>query len=128
LNHHAIRGDVSAHNHAVGLPIHEVVRELVDLVGLTTVAALAGVKETRAVQQWMEGREPQKEHLLRFALQLTTMVAAANEQDTAQAWLHAANPALNGQTPLVLFRTRPLGETQATLLEAARTFAIREAE
>ncbi len=76
----------------------------------------------------MEGREPQKEHLLRFALQLTTMVAAGNEQSTAQAWLYAANQALNGQTPLLLFRTQPLGEIQATLLEAARTFAIRDAE
>ena len=120
-----VRGDIEAHNHAMALPIREVVRELVDLLGASDVAALAGVKETRAVQQWMEDREPQRPHLLRFALQLVSMIAATGEKSTAQAWLHGANPGLGGQSPLALFRRRPLDEIQRPLLSSARTFAAR---
>jgi hypothetical protein len=107
------------------LPIADVVRELVELLGATTVAALAGVKETRAVQQWMIDREPQRPHVLRFALQLATMIARPGQKRVAQAWFNGANPALEGQSPLVFFRTRPLEEIQGRLLAAARAFAAR---
>ena len=122
----AVRSDVNAHNHAISTPIRQVVRELIDLVGATTVAALTGVKETRAVQQWMVDREPQRPHVLRFALQLLSMIVATKDSATAQAWLHGANPALDGQTPITLFRTRPLEEIQRPLLSAARAFASRD--
>lgn len=120
------RGDVDAHNRAMELPVAEVVRELVELLGATTVAALARVKETRAVQQWMADREPQRPHVLRFALQLALMIAGSAEKSVAQAWFNGRNPGLGGQSPLVLFRTRPLDEIQSPLLAAARTFAARE--
>ena len=64
------RTDLSAHSHAMELPIADVVSELIDLLGATTVAVIGGVRETRAVQQWTNGREPQRQHVLRFALQL----------------------------------------------------------
>ena len=126
MPYHRVRNDIDAHNHAIELPIRQVVTELVDLLGATTVAALAGVKETRAVQEWMADREPQKEHLLRFALQLVTMIAGTNEPSMAKAWLNGANPVLEGATPLSLFRSRPLEEIQGPLLDAARAFAGRE--
>ena len=119
------RGDVEAHNHAMAIPIRDVVRELVDLIGATDVAALVGVKETRAVQKWMQDREPQRPHLLRFALQLLSMIAATGQRSTAQAWLHGANPGLGGQSPMALFRNRPLDDIQRPLLACARVFASR---
>ena len=45
----SIRSDFEAHDYAVGLPIRQVVRELVEILGSTTVAVIGGVKETRAV-------------------------------------------------------------------------------
>jgi len=64
------RNAVDAHEHAMSLPIQEVVRELVDLLGATTVAVIGGVNETRAVQEWLTSRAPQRPNVLRCALQL----------------------------------------------------------
>ena len=120
------RDSIDAHSHAMEIPIRQVVEELVGYLGATTVAAIAGVKETRAVQQWMADREPQQPHLLRFALQLVSMVARRDQPDIARAWFHGSNPGLMDETPIVLFRTRPLAEIQGQLLAAARTFAARD--
>ena len=120
-----IRSDVDAHEYVMGLPIRTVVRELTELLGATTVAVIGGVKETRAVQQWMIDREPQRPHVLRFALQLTLMLTGRANREYAQAWLHAANPRLNDRIPMLLLRDLPLDEVQHPLLNAARAFAQR---
>lgn len=122
------RSDVNAHEHAMQIPISQVVRELVDFIGAPTVATLADVRETRAVQQWMTGREPQNPHVLRFALQLATMLAERGDKSIAKAWFHGSNPALGGHSPLVLFRTSPLPEIQVQLLSAAQSFASRNGD
>lgn len=115
-----------AHDHAMALPIREVVRELVDLLGATTVAVIGGVRETRAVQQWMTDREPQRPHQLRFALQLATMIATVRDREMARAWFHGSNPRLADRIPMLLIRDKPLEEIQSTLLVAARAFAARD--
>ncbi len=119
--------DEEAHEHAMSLGIGEVVRELVDLLGATTVASLAGVNETRAVAQWMNGREPQRAHTLRFTLQIVKMIATPEDGPVTRAWLHGSNPYLNDAAPLGLLRDRPLEEVQAPVLKAARAFAQRKA-
>src|ERR1700735_3929580 len=93
------RTDLSAHSHAMELPIADVVSELIDLLGATTVAVIGGVREKRAVQQWTNGREPQRQHVLRFALQLATMVAGATGREMARAWFHGSNPHLDDKVP-----------------------------
>ncbi len=125
VEHELIRTDLQAHDHVMGLPIGGVVRELTALLGATTVAVIGGVSETRAVQQWMEGREPQRPHVLRFALQVATMIATLADKEVARAWFHGANPRLGDETPMLLLRSRPLSEIQGDLLAAARSFALR---
>jgi hypothetical protein len=120
------RSKLNAHEHAMQAPIAQVVRELVAFLGAPTVAAIAGVKETRAVQQWTSGREPQRAHVLRFALQLASMLAQAGDRSIAKAWFYGSNPALGGFSPLALFRTKPLGDIQVDLLNAAQSFSQRE--
>lgn len=122
------RSDLKAHEHAMQIPIAEAVRELVDFLGATAVAALADVREARAVNQWMNGREPQNPHVLRFALQLASMLAAKGDKTIAKAWFFGSNPALGGQSPLTLFRTKPLPDIQVQLLAAAQRFAVRDGE
>lgn len=119
--------DGDAHEHAMSLSLPEVVRELVDLLGATTVASLGGVNETRAVAQWMNGREPQRAHTLRFTLQIVKMIATPQDGEVTRAWLHGSNPYLNDAAPLTLLRERPLDEVQAPLLKAARAFGVRKA-
>ncbi|HEX3670626.1 MAG TPA: hypothetical protein VHT92_02855 [Candidatus Cybelea sp.] len=110
----------------MSLPMGEVVQQLTDLLGATTVAEIGGVKETRAVQQWLAGaREPQRPHVLRFALQLALMISTFRSRDLARAWFHGANPGLGDRVPIVLLRDQPLEDFQVPLMAAARSFAGR---
>jgi hypothetical protein len=116
-----------AHNEAMSLPIPTVVESLVGLLGATTVAEIAGVKETRAVQQWASGeREPQRAHVLRFALQLAMMISTVTTRHMAGAWFHGANPHLDDQIPIALLREQPLELVQVRLMAAVRSFASRD--
>ena len=121
----AVRSDIDAHDYVVGLPIAQVVRELAGLLGATTVAVIGGVKETRAVAQWMTDREPQRPHVLRFALQIALMLTSRRDREFTQAWFNAANPRLGDRIPMLLLRDVPLSEIQHPLLDAARGFAAR---
>jgi hypothetical protein len=100
-----------------------VVRELAGVLGATTVAIVGGVSETRAVQQWTEGREPQRAHVLRFALQLAQMISVPGDGKLARSWFFGSNPQLGDAVPAYLLRDKPLAEIQAPLLAAARSFA-----
>jgi hypothetical protein len=120
-----IRNDVDAHDYVMGLPITQVVSELADILGATTVAVIGGVQETRAVQQWIAGREPQRAHTLRFALQIAVMLSSYSDREFAVAWFHGGNPRLGDHAPMFLLRDQPLHEVQGPILSAAREFAKR---
>lgn len=115
-----------AHERAMQMSMEEVVRALVDLLGLTTVAVLGGVKETRAVNQWMAGREPQRPDVLRFALQLAFMLSTLKGKSVARAWFQGTNPRLEGRSPAILLHNRPTDEVKQQILSAAEQFAARE--
>lgn len=125
------RGELSAyaaHDEAMSLPVAEVVRRLVGYLGATSVAAIGGVNETRAVKQWMrgDGRAPQRPHVLRFALQLASMIAAADGQmETVRAWFQGSNPHLEDEVPMLILRNRSLSDVQARMMSAARFFVTR---
>lgn len=120
------KSDLDSHEHAMAMPITDVVRELSNLLGSTAVAAIGGVTETRAVAQWMNGREPQRPHVLRFALQIAGMIATHADREVARAWFNGSNPHIGDRVPLVMLEHEPLNEVQGALLEAARSFAQRE--
>ncbi len=120
-----VLSDVEAFNHAVTLDAHGVVRELVELLGLTAVAVLGDVGETRSVQRWMEDREPRRANELRFALQLALMLTSRADVSIARSWFQATNPQLGDRAPIFMLRDRPLRDVEGPLLEAARSFAGR---
>jgi hypothetical protein len=119
-------GDIRAYDHVISAPMGQIVQELVAVLGATTVATIGGVSETRAVAQWMGERAPQRPHVLRFALQLATMVGAGADTHVVRAWFQGSNPHLADTTPLALLRDEPLEAIQGRLLTAARAFAARE--
>lgn len=119
--------EVRGHERAISSDIASVVRELVDVLGATLVAAIGGVSETRAVKQWMADREPQRPHVLRFTLQLCWMIAERGGSDVVRAWFQGSNPHLNDGVPLLLLRERPLSDVQGPLIAAARAFSLRSA-
>jgi hypothetical protein len=114
--------EVRAHEYAMSSPIRVVVRELDEALGSTMVAAIGGVSETRAVKRWMTDREPQRPHVLRFALQLSWIICGKSDRHTARAWFQGVNPHLNDGVPLLLLRQRELAEIQGPLMAAARAF------
>jgi hypothetical protein len=120
-----VLSDVEAFNHAVALDSHAVVRELVDVLGLTAVAVLGDVGETRSVQRWMDDREPRRANELRFALQLALMLTSRADAAIARSWFAATNPQLGDRAPIFMLRDRPLRDIEGPLLEAARSFAGR---
>ena len=99
-----------------------------ELLGPTTVAVIGGVKETRAVAQWMADRDPQRPHVLRFALQIAVMLTGRQDAEFTRAWFHAANPRLDDRIPMLLLRDLPLDDIQRPILMAARAFASRNEE
>jgi len=115
----------NAHERAMSLPIEEVVKELVDLLGSKTVAMIGGVGETRAVAQWTQGRTPQRPNVLRFTLQVASMILSTRDPDIVRAWFHGTNPHLQDRVPAVLLRDESLVEIQGEIMAAARTFAAR---
>ena len=119
---------MASHEEAMSLSTKEVVARLIDILGLSLVATLTGVSETRAVQQWTRGREPQRPQLLRFALQLALMITAAKDGTVARAWFQGSNPHLNDQSPAEMMRTMKLSEIQGSLIAAARAFAARPSD
>lgn len=121
-----VLNDVDSHNHAISVPLKQVVQELIDILGPTVVAAIAGVNETRAVTQWLNGRKPQRPHVLRFALQLARMIAIKEDATMIQAWFQGTNPGLDDRSPTMLLRSQPLEEIQGPLMAAARNFAGRD--
>lgn len=118
--------DVDAHERAMSLPIGEVVSELVGLLGATMVATIGGVTETRAVHQWTLGRDPQRPHVLRLALQIALMIASVDgDHEAVRAWFSGSNPRLNDAIPSLMLRSEPLDRIQGPLMKAARAFAAR---
>jgi len=117
--------DMDSHANAMSLPINAVVSRLVVLLGATTVAAIGGVTETRAVAQWTDGRIPQRPHVLRFALQLASMIGGEADVEIVRAWFLGSNPHLNDAVPMALLRDHPLGDVAGPMMSAARAFAGR---
>jgi hypothetical protein len=115
----------NAHERAMSLPIEEVVKELVSLLGPKTVALIGGVGETRAVAQWTDGRAPQRPNVLRFTLQVASMILNSRDPDIVRSWFHGSNPHLGDRVPAVLLRDEPLVEIQGEIMTAARMFAAR---
>lgn len=119
------KSDMQAHADAMSLPINAVVSRLVTLLGATTVAVIGGVTETRAVMQWTDDRAPQRPHVLRFALQLATMIGNDGQTELIRAWFAGSNPHLDDQVPMLMLRDKPLHEISASMMAAARAFAAR---
>jgi hypothetical protein len=63
--------------------------------------------------------------VLRFALQLGSMIASQATNEIARAWFHGSNPQLGDAIPMMVLRDGQLNDIQGPLLAAARSFAAR---
>lgn len=121
------RPDLTAHTEAMRATFPEVVTRLRDLLGAQLVAYLGGVKETRAVRQWIEnGREPSQDvkDRLRTAYQVAMMIATVDGQTVTQSWFQGLNPQLEDRSPARLLREGDLDDVGQEVLGAARAFLV----
>jgi len=111
------------------IPIQEVVKEVVDLLGAPLVAVIGGVSETRAVTQRLGNRTPQRPNVLRFALQIVTMISRSIDREMARARFEGSSPHLDDAVPALLLRDHPLAQlcraSTASMMSAWYDFKIR---
>jgi hypothetical protein len=119
------RLDLQAFTEATRSTFPHVVKDVSGLLGPRLVAYIAGVVETRAVQQWIDGsrpKDPETEKRLRLAAQLAKLIAGHDNSAVAQAWFQGLNPQLDDRSPARLLREGEIADVGPKLLAAARAF------
>ena len=117
--------DLEAHRNSLMLPMPEIIKALVAVVGKKLTAYIAGVKDTRALARWMEGAQPynEAERHLRFAYHVVMTLSTVDSPSVVQAWLMDVNPELGDRVPIRMLRDKNLEKVAPLVLGAARTFA-----
>jgi hypothetical protein len=118
------RPDLAAHREALSLAWPELVRRLTEIVGRKLTAYIAGVKDVRALDRWINGTEPygDVEERLRFAYQVVRTLSQHDSARIVQAWLMGVNPELGDRVPLRVLRDGDLTTVAPEILGAARAF------
>lgn len=96
---------ILAHTATVRLSSPELARQLVQHLGATVVAVLAGVRDKKLPYKWSTegGPTPRTETLqrLQVAHRAWVAIATAEGEDIARAWFIGANPRLDEQPPFM---------------------------
>jgi hypothetical protein len=118
------RPDLEAHRKAVTAEFPEVVQGLVSILGRKLIAYIAGIKDARAIDRWLQNASPQKdaERRIRCAYHVASLLAASDTPPVVQAWFLGLNPELNDQVPITLLRDGDLEVDGRRVLTAARAF------
>jgi hypothetical protein len=97
---------------------------LIASIGRKLTAYIAGVKDVRALDRWLEGAVPYKtaEERLRFAFRVVKTLEGHDDAAVAQAWLTGLNPELNDRVPIRLMRDGDLEIVGPEILAAVRAF------
>jgi hypothetical protein len=118
------RPDLAAHRAATSLPFSELVQELIAVIGRKLTAYIAGAKDVRALDRWIDGAAPYKsaEERLRFAFRVVKTMKNYDHASVVQAWLTGLNPELNDRVPIRLLREGDLETVGPQILGAIRAF------
>jgi hypothetical protein len=117
---------LTAHRDSLMLPMPEIVRALSTVLGKKLTALAAGVKDTRAIDRWLEGAQSyidiDAEQRLRFAYHVVMILSSQDSPAVVQAWMMGVNPELGDRIPILQFQEN-LEQVAPLILSAARTFA-----
>ncbi|MBZ5647952.1 MAG: DUF2384 domain-containing protein [Acidobacteriia bacterium] len=122
--HSRARPDLRAHREAIELAFPDLVRGLAGMLGKKLTAYIAGVKDVRAVERWIDGSEPYKgaEVRLRLAYHVAKVLSEYEGQRIVQAWLTGLNPELDDRVPIRLLREGDPEVVGPQILGAVRAF------
>jgi hypothetical protein len=108
------------HAQTMRVPASELVRELLDNLGPTVVAALAGVRDRKQPYKWAaDSSQPRHESLARLqvAHRVWSTITDADGPNVARAWFIGANPRFDERTPYLAIREGLFGEVVAAAEE-----------
>jgi hypothetical protein len=108
----------------LSLAFSDLVASLANSIGRKLTAYVAGVKDVRALDRWMEGKEPygNAEPRLRLTFQVVRTLLDHDPPNVVRAWLTGVNPELGDRVPLRLLREGDLDVIAPEVLAAARAF------
>jgi len=103
----------------------ELVQALTSIIGKKLTAFVAGVKDTRAIDRWVEGKQSynEAEQRLRFTYHVVMTLSSHDSPAVVQAWLMGVNPELGDRVPIRLLREKNLDRVASLILGAARAFS-----
>jgi hypothetical protein len=118
------RPDLPAYRESTTTAFPALVRTLTGIIGKKLTAYVAGVKDVRALDRWMDGAEPYKdaEARLRFTFRVVRTLQKSDHPAVVQAWLTGLNPELNDRVPVRLLREGDLEKVAPEILGAVRAF------
>ena len=118
------RPDLPAYRESTTTAFPKLVRMLTGIIGKKLTAYVAGVKDVRALDRWMDGAEPYKnaEQRLRFSFRVVRTLQKTDHPAVVQAWLTGLNPELNDRVPVRLLRDGDLEKVAPEILGAVRAF------
>lgn len=122
--HSLPRPGLDAHREAVSLPFPELVSRLTAIIGRKLTAYVAGVKDVRTVEGWINGSTSYRdiEPRVRLTFQVVRTLGDYDSQRIVQAWLTGVNPELGDRVPLRLLREGDLNVIGPEVMAAARAF------
>jgi hypothetical protein len=93
------------------------------------VAFIAGVTDTRATRQWVEGEREvgsnEREQRLRAAAHVTRLISEAFDTAAAQAWMQGMDPMLDDPSPAWVLRNATDDAERVAVLASARRFIVQ---
>lgn len=118
------RPGLKAHVESLTLTFPEVVTSLANSIGRKMTAYVAGVKDVRALDRWVEGKQAygDAEQRLRLTFQVVRTLLDYDSAEIVQTWLTGLNPQLGDRIPLRLLREGDLNLVGPEVLAAARAF------
>jgi hypothetical protein len=120
------RPDLAADREELSLAWPEIVKRLTEIVGRKLTAYIAGIKDARALDQWINGTEPygDAEECLRFAYQVVRTLSQHDSPRIVQAWLTGVNPELGDRVPLRVLRGGDLGTVAPEISCSIKSLAL----
>src|SRR5918911_3572417 len=107
----APEGGATAHERTVRQPIADVARYLQEVLGQSLTAAIADVKNPKAVGQWARGTRaphPAAEQRLRDAFQVVLELVRVEDAPTIRTWFLSMNPLLEDELPARVLARDPV--------------------
>jgi hypothetical protein len=119
------RPDFEAHRTEIHTDFPELVLQLREILGRKLVAYIAGVKDTRTIDGWIEGAVPYGsavEPKIRVAFRVAKTLASRDSVRVIQAWFIGLNPELDDRSPIRLLRDGDPEVEGREVIAAARSF------